>query len=858
VIKKPGIRRIVSALAVLLLAGGVSLLSWALYGQGESGSVGQEIVPHFYQGEPGAVYALENEWLRFELDGDTTQFTVTNKEDGHVWRSVPEGADKDPIALAGSKNLLQSTLAITYSTNKGVRTLYDSYEYSIRNQVYEIESDARQVRVNYTLGRIQRAYFIPNVISQERMDGFLGSMEKAQSRKILDSYRKYDPAKLNENQKAELLLKYPVLQDGAIFVLRDTAKDFLKAEFEDLFANAGYTYDDYLMDQTGSGASVSSSSAIFSLSVIYRLEGRDLIVQVPMEELAYSSDFPPVRLNLLPNFGAGGTTDEGFILVPEGGGGIIRFNNGKRAQNSYFANMYGWDYASIRYAVVHETNARFPLFGMVNGRSAFLCMLEESASMASLAADISGRGNSYNTASASYTLLHSDPFNVTDRTVETIYMYEASLPKGNITQRYRFIPTDDAVELAKAYRGYLRDRFPGLQPLPDRDVPVCVEIIGAIDKVLQKGGLPVSSPIRLTSYREAADMAEEIAEWVKGDLYVRLSGWMNGGVKQKVLSGVRLISQLGNAADFRAMSERISASGARLYLNGITQFALDSGLMEGFVSLRDAARFTTREQVKLYPYSIIWYGQMDHQEPYYLLKPETADTMIRNLADAAKARGAGGVAFEDVGQLLSADYNPQKTVTREEAMASQSETLRRIREEGLGVMIRGGNLYALEAADIVTDTDMEGERYSILDDSVPLVQIALHGLVRYTGKPLNLSGDWEQELLMSAKCGAGLSFTFMKEDPIVLEDTEYSMYFGSTYDLWKEDARRITLAYQEKLGGIFGQAITGFERLPGDLTVTSYEDGTRVAVNFSQVERDLDGMIIPARSYEVIPGEVKK
>ncbi len=646
--KRPGIRRIASVLFVLLLAGGVALLSWALYGQGENGSDREEIKPHFYQGEPGAVYALENEWLRFELDGDTTQFTVTNKEDGHVWRSVPEGAGQDPLALAGSKNLLQSTLAITYSTNRGVRTLYDNYEYSIRNQVYEIQADAQQVRVNYTLGRIQRAYFIPNVISQERMDGFLGSLEKAQSRKILDSYRKYDPAKLKDNQKEELLLIYPILQDGTIYVLRDTAKDFLKAEFEDLFAKAGYTYDDYLLDQTGSGAPVSSGSAMFSLSVIYRLEGRDLVVQVPMEEIAYSIDYPPIRLNLLPNFGAGGTGDEGFTLVPEGGGGIIRFNNGKTAQNSYFANMYGWDYASIRYAVVHETNVQFPFFGMVNNQSAFLCMLEESASTASLTADISGRGNSFNTASASYTLLHSDPFNVTDRTIETIYMYETSLPKGNITQRYRFIPTDDAVELAKAYRGYLMERYPGLQPLNDRGAPVCVEIIGAIDKVQQKGGLPVSSPVRLTSYQEAAEMAEEISAWAKEDLYVRLSGWMNGGVKQRVISVANLLSQLGTAADFKAMSERISASGARLYLNGITQFALDSGLMEGFVSLRDAARFTTREQVRLYPYSIIWYGQMEYREPYYLLKPESADAMIQNLADAAKTHGASGVAFEDV------------------------------------------------------------------------------------------------------------------------------------------------------------------------------------------------------------------
>ncbi len=173
-------------------------------------------------------------------------------------------------------------------------------------------------------------------------------------------------------------------------------------------------------------------------------------------------------------------------------------------------------------------------------------------------------------------------------------------------------------------------------------------------------------------------------------------------------------------------------------------------------------------------------------------------------------------------------------------------------------MIRGGNLFALEQADIVTDTDLEGVRYSIFDDSVPFIQVALHGLVRYTGRPLNLAPDWEHELLLSAQRGAGLSFTFMKEEPVVLQDTDYAAYYGASYDLWKEGAQRIVREYQAKLGGISCQAITDFQRLPGEMTVTTYEDGTRVAVNFSDEARELDGHTIPARSYEAVKGEASQ
>ncbi|HPY42999.1 MAG TPA: DUF5696 domain-containing protein [Clostridia bacterium] len=853
--KRHFLKRIAGPVLVLLAVAGTAVLGWALYGRGNDTAEEKSVTPGFYKEDAGAVHILENDYLLLSLDGDTTQFTLQNKQDGHVWRSIPEGADKDPLALAGSKNLLQSTLAITYSTDNGVRTLYDNHEYSIKNQIYEIHADSQAIRVDYTLGRIARAYTIPVVIEVGRMDSFLSQMTKAQSRKVLDSYRKYDPARLKDNQKTELLEKYPQLETDAIYVLRDNVKDFLKEEFESLFEAAGYTYEDYLTDQTETDRTVGAKTAVFNISVIYRLEGNDLIVEVPLDSIHYTDEYPPIRVALLPNFGAGGTMDEGYMLMPEGGGAIIRFNNGKIAQNSYFANVYGWDYATSRPAVVHETNVWFPVYGMVSNGSAFLCMMEDQAANVSLSADIAGRSNSFNTAYASYNLLHSDAFNVTERTIETIYMYEQSLPQGKITQRYRFLATSDVASLAQAYRGYLQERYPGLTPKSQTGLPLCVEIIGAIDKVQQKGGLPVSSPIRLTGYQDAAAIVSDLSTLGDTRLFVRLNGWMNGGVLQTLLRNDKLVSQLGTQEDFDNMVTAISDTGARLYLHGITSFAMDSGLKEGFLPLRDAARFTTREHVKLYQYSNIWYGELDLDDAYFLLKPETAADMLTNLARAARKRGASGISLEDIGSLLSADYNPRHTVTRDEVAALQMDVLRS-QADGLGVMMRGGNLYALEHADLVTDTDLAGIGYFIVDEQVPFLQMALHGLVEYTGYPLNLAGDWEQELLLSAQRGAGLSFVFMQEEPLVLHDTLYSNYYGASYKLWSQRARQIASRYARELGGLFNQAIIGFEYLDDLITATTYADGTRVLVNFSQQERQAAGHTVPARDYLVVQGEV--
>ncbi|MHC1786440.1 MAG: DUF5696 domain-containing protein [Christensenellales bacterium] len=855
--KRSGWKVLLEAALLLAIVASIGMIGWSLYGpKGGEGS-DYETTAALFEKE-GRSYTLENDYLSLQLDGDTTWFSLTNKEDGHVWHAVPPDAAKDPLALAGNRNQLQSTFTLSYSTDNGVRMLYDNYEYAIKNRVYQVKADKDRIQIDYTLGRIQRVYAIPSVISLERMEGFLSQLEKPKARKVLDSYRKYDPAKLKQDQKAELLAQYPLLDKGSIYVIRDNVKEFLKEEFEALFKQAGYSHDDYLMDQKASERDAGTGSALFNLSLIYRLEGRDLVVEVPMDSIRYADEYPPIKLNILPNFGAGGTADQGYMLVPEGGGGLIRFNNGKIAQNGYYADMYGWDYATWRSAVVHETNARFPMFALASGGSAFLCMMEERAASSSLNADIAGRSNSYNTASASYTLLHADAFNVTDRTIETIYMYEKALPEGSIRQRYRFLPTDDYIQLAQAYRQYLLEQYPLLDAQPAEGLPLAIEIIGAIDKVQQRGGLPVSAPVRVTSFSQAADIVREVASWSRSRPYVRLNGWMNGGVRQQLLGRATLVPQLGSAEDFRRMAAAMRESGARLYLHGVTGFALDSGLLEGFLPLRDAARFTTREEVELFDYSNIWYGAMEARDSYWLLKPALALDMIKELARAAKDGGAAGVSYEDVGAILSADYDPQKTVTRDEVMRMQTQEQRRLLQEGLGSMIRGGNLYALEAADLVTDTDLEGVRYFVLDESVPFIQIALHGLVAYTGKPINLAGDWQQELLLSAQRGAGLFFVFMQEEPLVLHDTDYSRFYGASFDLWAGQARAIIEEYEEKLGGVFAQAIGGFSRLPGQVTLTTYQDGTCVAVNFSQEDQLVLGQILPPRSYAVISGEVKQ
>lgn len=799
-------------------------------------------------------YILENDKLVFTLDAKTTQFSVKVKETGKVWYSNPQDVDSDSRAVGEEKNKLKSTLLMTYSNINGVNTLYNNYTYSMERGIYDIEQGADYIKIYYSIGDVAKEFVIPPVILASSMEELTGAMDVNGKQLIRDYYKKYDINNLGKNDDKEALLaSYPVLETEVIYVLRDAAKDNIKSKLETIFAQAGYTYEAFLADKELDFSVQVSEKPVFNINMIYRLDGDDLLVEVPMGEMECKEDYPIYSLCILPYFGTGGADKEGFLLVPEGGGALINFNNGKTAQNSYYANVYGWDVGQSRSAVVHETSTYFNVFGISDLKDSFICIMETGAPYASVQADIGGRVHSYNYVNAAYTILHREQYDIADRFTGSMFVYEEEMPQESLVQRYQFVGSGSYVDMAGAYREYLLSRYSGYMTMKeDTEAPVCLEILGAADKKKQVLGVPVSKPLKLTSYSEALQMIKELRDEGLGNMSVKLTGWMNGGVRQKILRKVKLISELGSSKDFKTITDYTKENGIPLYLNGSTDYARNSNLLDGFLVFSDAAKFVSRETAKLYPYSKVTFGQEKSQDAYYLLGASVSQKMADNLAAYAAGRGVG-VSLEDVGKNLSSDFNKNDTARRQVVLENQQSWLKLKRDSGTEFMINGGNDYALPFSSMITNMDLTGSKYTIIDSAVPFYQIAIHGYVNYTGEPLTLTQGWEEELLASAEYGAGLSFTLMKETAFVLQNTLYTKYFGADYASWHDRLLEIYGRYNEELGGTFCQRITGHERITDTLACTVYEDGTKVYVNYGYEDvTAADGTLVKARDYKAV------
>lgn len=797
---------------------------------------------------------MENQELKFILDPVTTQFTLEVKDTGAVWYSNPPDANSDPIALPVEKGRLQSTLLMTYSTRTGLNTTFDNFNYGVNNGLYEIEEGEDYIRIDYSIGNVEREYRIPPVTTEAKFNEYQARMSDDDAAFVRRFYKKYDINNLGkDDDRDQLLADYPILESEPIYITRDSVKNSAVLELERLFESIGYSDEEFEADKALNESNSGSNRPVFNVSMIYRIEGGDLVVEIPFDSLENKDEYPIYTLTPLPYFGAGGTEDEGFLLVPEGGGSLINFNNGKLAQNSYYANLYGWDMALSREAVVHDTRAYFGAFGIANGDSSFVCILEEGAPYASLQADISGRINSYNYVNAVYSVQVREQYDVGSIATSDIYQYLEILPDETLTQRYRFVDSASYVDMAKTYQEYLKDKYDGyFVKNDDASTPVAIEIIGAVDKVRQILGVPVSRPLKLTTYSEAEEMIKELQSEGMKNMSVKLTGWCNGGVSQKILKSARTISALGSKKDLKSLSDTAKELGVDIYLDGITHYEYDSNIFNGFFSFSDAARFITKERAELFIYSHVTYAAREGADSYYLLHADLIDEMTDNLAAAADKYGTG-VSFRDTGMDLSSDYYKKDPTSRQEALYAQADKLKEIVDSGKNVMINMGNDYALPYSDMITNMDLTGSGYTIIDTEVPFYQLAIHGYVNYTGMPLNICGDEEVELLESVEYGAGLYFTLMRETAFALQKTLYTEYYGSDYAAWHDRMMEIYNRYNAELGHIFNQEMTDHERFNTELSCTTYEDGTKVYVNYSFADVVTpDGVEVPARDYKVV------
>ncbi|NLY89223.1 MAG: hypothetical protein GX085_06335 [Firmicutes bacterium] len=801
----------------------------------------------------------ENEFLALYLSGKTTEVAVLEKKTGKIWYSNPPGREADPVAVGINKIKLGSQLSVTFYTPHAHRRTMDNASECIEYGQYEVEKLPNGVKVTYTIGKKEEIYIIPEKITGERFDKVLEKISASEQRNLKRRYIEIDLNEVEDRrERQQLINEHPALRrHDVVYVLRPNLSLFVLRQLDKIFVEAGYTLEDVNEDHRENEVPEKEiPKDIFTIPLYYTLDGENLVVTIPSNEVVYHSSYPLTEIRVLEFFGAAGPEAEGYIFVPDGSGALIHLNNGKTRHRAYYGPVYGRDYAR-QYTEIFEEREQvyLPVFGMKQGDQAFFAIIEKGDALATIIADVSGRINSYNTVCAEFSSVAHGTIDLTTLAGNNVIkVYQKRIAQGDFQIRYAFLTGEkaDYMGMAEYYRDYLFKKGALKAERTAGAVPFYLELVGGIDRIKPFLGVPARRIEALTTFSEAREVVDRLLAADVNNLKLRYTGWFNGGLRQSLPGKINILKELGGRTGFTRLARYLRANNVEFYPSVTFEYAKKAGILRGFNTRTAASRFINQDVGVLYEINRATYQEDKEKRPQYMVCPSRVGRYVSRFLRRYRALDVKGLSLTTMGRDLNANYREKRLVDRAQAKQYIETELVKMTETGYRLMAEGVNAYALAHTAHIINMPMDSNKYLITDESIPFYQIVTCGHVDYAGEPVNLAGDPRRMFLKTIETGGGLYFTWIYRDNSLIKETDYDHLFSVDYKKWFDQAVAFYHEAREVLEDVRGQRIIDHRRLADDVYKVTFEKGKTIMVNYNRKPVTVEGITLAGESYHVL------
>lgn len=790
----------------------------------------------------GMVLAAENASIKLYVNEASGEVAFYDKRNETTVYSNPQDADSDAIANETNKNYMKSQLIVDYFNEARTQGTYDSYSYCVEKEQLEVESIENGVRFLYTIGDLSSETGIaPQYISEETLNEVISKLPEKEAKFV---GKKYVESKV---------------ADGYMEMLESTVKG--KAQLRKLntyFENAGFTAEDYMREMENSGVE-GVVPISFMIPLEYRLTDDGVEVSVPMKGVQENGGGAIFRIQLLRYLGTAGTQEEGYMLVPNGSGSLIDFNNGKTTASNYSEYIYGIDPLAAEYVVMENTeDAKMALFGIFRQESGIFATVEDGASLCYLTAGVSGKINEYNYVYPTFTLRGNDKLSMFGTTGN-----EADLPivekkyyDSNLCVRYTLLTEENNgyVGAANYYRERLVDEGV-LSALAGKEhIKFYYDVVGGVDMYKHFLGTKYNGLYAMTTFEEAEEMSNDLKELGITNQVMNYQGWMNGGYYHDVTDKVKVPLALGGKSGLEDLSETVVGNGGSFYADAAIQKV--TTISKRYSATNETSRYYGGGYIAEFglvnPANLRRVSGLGYTENhYYLVSPKFMVRYAEKFAKKMNGYEIDGISLRDLGNELHSDKKRTNVIHREEALDVVKSELSILEQTGKKLMVNDGNDYSFAYADDVLNAPLTDNDYYIVDQTVPFYEMLIHGYIDYSGSVINLSDTYDQAdtVLSLIEAGASPHFMFTWKSASDMKNTAINRYYATTYASWKEDAAAIYQQVDEALSPVSGMAIVDHQVFDNGVTATTYSNGITIYVNRTNKDGQADGMTVPAMSY---------
>ena len=596
----------------------------------------------------------------------------------------------------------------------------------------------------------------------------------------------------------------------------------------------------------------------FKIPVVYSIsDDNSFKAEIIVNEIEEYSTQRIMSISLIPHFGAGSIEDEGYLFIPDGSGAIINFNNGQGHRTEYSRPVYGRDQSvtmSVNYTIMQQQV--LPVFGIVNNGAGFVAVIEGSDADVN-ASPSSPKRSAHNCVYASFDMRKKDSYTMNEGNWDAkMLTLIAQMPfdSANFSVEYFFLEQDDVSYsgMAREYRQYLVDVYGFSKKTFDEEMPLYMEVYGAVTKNGNFLGVPTKETVAMTTYGELANMLKEAAEVGITNTVVDYVGWQKGGPNVKVPTNLKYESKLGGKSGYQQLMKVAEELNSTIFNRVEFVYVEEAG--NGYSKSSLVAKSAGRTPIQKFIYSLGSGTKNTKATTTFLVSTGLYDGIFEKFSKNFTKLGLTNLSFESLGNVVYSDFRTKEYYDIDEQVNVFSSNIAELKEEGMSLLMNQPNEYAMVYADYLSNVASFSSQFLIADYAVPFVQTLLHGWVSYSSPAISESGDIDEAFLKTIETGSSLMFIFTAKETSQIRDSGYNFLYASDYSIWLDTAADMYKKVNEALGDLQDVEIQNHRRVQDEVFETVYADGTSIVVNYSDNDVDVDGRLVKSMSYDVKKG----
>lgn len=770
----------------------------------------------------------------------------------------------------------------------------------------------------------------------------------ANIQKLLSYYVLKDPTDLIGSDKKkdqdaldDMYKNYPITKDGvSVYVFSSSATNAQTENAQKRIASGiiqkycpEYTFAMmYKAEEDCKYVDKSAQKPVFRCALEYTFnEDGSLSARLPASSISFDeSVYTLESIVPLKYFGCGNMINDGYIFYPDGSGTVIKFEDfynepaDKKINLSLSSQIYGYDYCYSKITGAHREHITMPVYGLVNEVKAnsttknlfatdqtvtngFFAIIEEGSSLANLEFKSGGVSHRFATAYALYKPYPSDEYDLSDTisvgSLGTYTIVSDSKYAGSYVTRYVMLTDEEIGEkvygedafyksgyvgMAAYYRDYLKNNgvLSALE-IANNDLPLYIEVLGAMDITDRFLTFPITKTIPLTSFDNVVTMYEELSkceEYIakKANEYLeiaaeqkdeaqkyyyeqlakqyseldgivdsikninfKLTGFANGGVKstypvklrwEKAVGGSsgynKLLAAAKNASEAEGYNFAVYPEFDFMYINYTSMF--DGISKKGNASKMVDNRYASKQ---------VYNSVLQEYESFFklVINAESLDNLFGKFNKKFSKYSNTNISISTLGSDLNSNFDSDNPFNRDESMAAVQSLLDKMANENdYSIMVDKGNAYTLEYVDHILNASIDSSHLRYSSYTVPFVGMVLHSYVNYTGSPINYSGSPQYDLLRSIESGASLYYILCYGNTSHMkDDKDLNKYYGVDYQNWYGDILQNYKALNDVIGDLQNYEIVDHKVLLAERVIDENEE----KVNFVRLQDEIIEML---------------